>query len=369
MSKRILLVGGTFDDNVGKPSGYVNTVSNIIGGLYLINEDVLFTHNGGMYSDLEMLCTPKYTSSAVPLDCTHIIWFANVPNDKPKLLSQVKQKWPKAILTISKRNDDNKYNLFDLVFRALNVKANLLVEFKKNDDNLIASSIYDPLGNIFGKNVTDISEFVDILMKRMGYLASMTRQGSICDGPALPVPNKEEFFNLVRGYAEVYHNLIHGANTSRMLGNVSFRCEKGFPSFRDNEVVYVSKRNMDKRMIGVEGFVAIDLDDVEQVRYCGDAKPSVDAPVQTALYRKYPWIKYMLHSHVYIKDAPFTKKNVPCGAMEEIPEIVEIIENSRTTNLIYINLIGHGSLVLASSYEYMHDIPYVARSYPEEIKS
>lgn len=42
--------------------------------------------------------------------------------------------------------------------------------------------------------------------------------------------------------------------------NVSFRCEKGFPSFRDKNIIYVSKRNMDKRMIGKEGFVAVNLD-------------------------------------------------------------------------------------------------------------
>lgn len=357
MNNKILLVGGTFDDHGGKSSGYFDKLAVAVS--YYTNPTCPpYVFNGGYYSVLELLL--RIPNS----DFKYIFWFADVPNDKPKLLSQVKEKWPKALLVISKRNDDDKYTLFDLVFRALNVKANLMVEFKKNTK--ITTSVYDPLGNIFCKEESEIPALANVLMKRLKFLGSMTRQGSVCDGPALPVPNKEEFFSLVREYAEVYHNIIHGANTSRMLGNVSFRCEKGFPSFRDGEVIYVSKRNMDKRMIGVDGFVAIDLDDAEQVRYCGDVKPSVDAPVQTALYRKYPWINYMLHSHVYIKDAPFTKKNVPCGAMEEVNEIVEVIENSNCKS-IRINLIGHGSLVLSNKVEDMIGIPYIARTYPEPI--
>jgi hypothetical protein len=361
MNGNILLVGGTFDDNGGKNSHYFNNLATAISVICNNPDNPPYIFNGGHYTVLELLL-----SKLNKTDFKYIFWFADVPNDKPKLLSQVKEKWPKAILVTSKRNDDDKYTLFDLVFRALNVKANLIVEFKKNTDNKIAASVYDPLGNIFCKEQPNISVLADTLMKRLDFLGSMTRQGSVCDGPALPVPNKEDFFSLVREYAEVYHNIIHGANTSRMLGNVSFRCEKGFPSFRDGEVVYVSKRNMDKRMIGVEGFVAIDLDDAEQVRYCGDVKPSVDAPVQTALYRKYPWINYMLHSHVYIKDAPFTKKNVPCGAMEEVDEIVEVIENSNCKS-IRINLIGHGSLVLSNKVEDLIGIPYIPRTYPEPI--
>jgi hypothetical protein len=386
-NKKVLAVGGTFDDNGGSMSGYY---AKFISSFHDYCDHHITSFNGGTFEKLNQIFNYQGNYD-------YIIWMANVPNDKPKLVSAIKQKWPKAILVISKANFDDKYTLMDLVYRALNAKANLIVEFK-GENKYVTANIYDPLGNIFcyremlfehkRRVISDLEKdlsivsprgLANLLFARMKQLSEMTRQESVQDGPELEVPDKKEFFELVRFYAEVYHNLIHGANTSRMLGNVSFRCEKGFPSFRHNEVVYISKRNMDKRMIGKDGFVAVDLDSTDKIVYCGDDKPSVDAPIQVSLYRKYPWVNYMLHSHVYIDGAPFTDKMVPCGAMQEIDEIVNVIERGAKTVIstvgkspvehkeLMINLKGHGSLVLADSEVAMRNIPYVARVFPEAI--
>jgi hypothetical protein len=368
---KLLAVGGTFDDNGGSMSGYF---SKLMDSLHNICDHEMTCLNGGTYKDLLSLFYTEETYD-------YIIWMANVDNEKPKLLSQVKMKWPKAILAMSKANFDNKYTLMDLVHRALNAKANLIVEFK-GEHKQVTAKVFDPLGNVFCDGDND--EIIDspyelsrILFKRMQQLSAMTRQESVQDGPELPVPDQPVFFNIIRRHAETYHNLIHGANTSRMLGNVSFRCEKGFPSFRHNEVIYVSKRNMDKRMIGVEGFVAVDLDSADKVIYCGEAKPSVDAPIQLALYRKYPWVNYMLHSHVYIENTPFTERMIPCGAMQEVEEITKMIDNGKARHdnvftwmppsyeTISLNLKGHGSLVMSDHPYGLSHIQYVARQFPE----
>jgi len=358
------LLGGRWDDSGGRPSGFFERFVTFIMG---INPQIdCFYLNGGAFKDLDPILrygeVPRFTK---PPD--YVIWMVDCPNDKPKLVSEIKNLYPKCVLVTSKRNDNAKYSFMDLMFHALHLKSNLLMEFSKGADGMVSASVYDPLGNAYGCiGITDPAMLASVVVKRMLFLGTMTRQKSIQDGPALEVPEKSAFFNLVRDYADTYHNLIHAKECTRMLGNVSFRCEKGFPSFRDGEVVYVSRRNMDKRMIGKEGFVAVDLDDEKVVRYCGEFKPSVDTPIQTALYRKYPAINYMLHSHVYVEGAPMTEAVIPCGAMEEYNEIVERIgEPSHGVAGIRLNLRGHGSLVMGANLEAFINIPYVARVFPE----
>lgn len=357
--RKLLSVGGTFDDLGGRKSGYFE---RLVEGLDYLDRDFgewsdTILVNGGSCEHLEQALKANKPD--------FILWMADVPNDKPKLLSMVKELHPKSILVGSKRNDDGKYGFMDLVARALHAKMNLFVEFVKRSDGLVEASLYDPLGNVFGTRLSGPEMLAYALYMRMTFLARMTRLGSVQDGPSLEVPDKPELFNLVQGYAEKFHELIHGVNTTRMLGNVSFRCENGFASFRDRKVFYVSRRNLDKRMIGKEGFVAVDLADETQVRYHGDAKPSVDAPIHAALYRVFPVVNYMLHSHVYIEGAPFTNSVVPCGALEEVDAVMEVVSTaSRFQHRI--NLRGHGSLVMAWTLEDLIDIPYVARKCPEQ---
>lgn len=353
------LVGGRWDDLGGRPSGFFERFATFIIALTPQVEHCY--SNGGSFKCLEGVLNAQDKKP------DYVIWMADCPNDKPKLVAEIKRLYPKCVLVTSKRNDNAKYSFMDLMFHALHLKSNLLVEFAKGADSLVSASVYDPLGNAYGRiGMTDPAMLAAVVVKRMLFLGTMTRQASVQDGPALEVPDKRAFFNLVRDYADMYHNLIHASNTTRMLGNVSFRCEKGFPSFRQGEVVYVSRRNLDKRDVGKEGFVAVDLDDAMCVRYCGDQKPSVDTPIQTALYRKYPQFNYMLHSHVYVEGAPMTERVIPCGAMEEYDEIVERIgEPSHGVTGIRLNLRGHGSLVMGATLETFINIPYVARVFPE----
>ncbi len=141
-----------------------------------------------------------------------------------------------------------------------------------------------------------------------------------------------------------------------------FTCESGFPSFKHDGFIFVSRRNVDKRGIGKDAFVPVQLE--VPVKYHGNDKPSVDTPIQVKLYNYYLNVGYMLHSHAYVDGAPFTERIIPCGALEEVDEITSTVPDRYKVNFS-VNLRGHGSLVLVDGVENLREVPYVAREMPE----
>jgi hypothetical protein len=341
---KILFVGGDFDDGGGRTSGYCKKIGDILKAYRDANTDVN-TLNGGFFDLLENIVIKE--DFLVKYDV--IIWFANVPNNKPKLIRQIKTLHPKCILVTSKSNMTGEYSNQDLIYRALENKANLLVEFTKQTETFggnICYRVIDPLANCWGHGVNIHKLILDVL-SRVDDLQEYTRVGSVQIGPAIVVPEENNFFDFIRSSADRFHELIHGVEASRFLGNASFRCTNGFPSMRgDDGLIYVSKRNIDKRNLGINGFVACEGTE-NVVEYYGEHKPSVDTPIQIMLYNFYENINYMMHSHVYVKNAPFTAEKIPCGATEEAYEIIAMFPWS-DINHFAINLKGHGCLILVS---------------------
>ena len=375
---RIMAVGGTFDDMSGRKSGYVAKLFDKLKTAFdkrrigLESGSLMFTSlNGGTFEQLERIIHEA-------MEFRVFLWFADVDNAKEKLIDRIKQENPECLLVSSKRNIEGKYSVHDLVARALHTKANLTVEFTSSEPCRFEATILDPLGNSFLHREVDIDKVADALASRIERLLHFTRTGSYCIGTPVTVPDEKEFFSIVRNYAETFHNLIHAANQSRLLGNCSFRCERGFPGFRAGGLLFVSKRNIDKRDIGPDGFVPVSLDHLPEIRYLGRVemvkdesnrerrveldKPSVDAPVQANLARIFPRVKYFLHSHVYIEGASMTQKVIPCGALEEVGEIASMFAD---VDGFCVNLRGHGSLIATASLDGLRDIPYVARPAPE----
>lgn len=359
---KVLIVGGSFDNNGGRPSSLVDKFYNAFADIATTKEERIEVSrvNGGYFDEVEGILKETIHADVV-------LWWANVPNDMPKI-RDVKEVNPKCMLVTSKRNDNEKYSFGELVNRALGAKANLCVEFSKQNDGKFNMMLFDPLGNEWYKG-TNISECADVMAQRLIFLKSVTRQGCTwVDGEPI-VPNEEAFFNLVKENAEVFHELINPApGVTRFLGNSSFRCQRGFPSFKDNKMVYVSRRNVDKRYIGRDAFVPTYLEE-GKVCYQGENKPSVDTPIQLRLYDRLPNIKYMMHAHVYVEGAPFTKHMVPCGGLEEVGEVVSAIEEfygKLDGDFYAINLVGHGSIVMGSEVEKLKGVPYVGRTLPEK---
>ena len=380
---KLLIVGGTFDHEGGRPSGLVRSINKSI------REKAVFdvtTVNGGWVEDLHDEVLPSVVDYKV------VLWFANVSNDEVKL-RDVKAINPKCILITSKRNDDSKYTFAELISRALAIKANLTIEFSRQDKKF-NMMLFDPLGNVFYDGL-DVNELCEKLVSRTQQLIRFTRVPTVQDTKheAPEVPGEADFFNFAHSCADIFHNLIRPVKgTERFLGNMSFRCQNGFPSFRgENGIIYVSRRNVDKSDINATSFVPTYLDDTNTVKYFGENKPSVDTPVQLRLYKLFPWANYMIHAHCYVDTSGIygtemfsTKNPVPCGALEEVTEIYNIIPktindpegtvrlyNKNAPRLLAINLLGHGCILIARDIEILKELQkhkdncFIDRQVPE----
>jgi hypothetical protein len=351
---KILFVGGNFDGSGGRESSLITKITNKLKTMPSVEELTLF--NGGFYNQLNDILKIVTRFDVV-------FWWSNVPNSLSKI-RDIKKYNPRVLLVASKRNDGGKYSYAQMINRALSVKANLLVEFKK-ENNVVNFNVFDPLATSWytGSNVED---FANAIFNRLNFLLSVTRVSTTKAEKENKVPNNKEFFKLVKSWAKVFHKLIKPEKTvTRFLGNSSFRCQRGFPSFKKDSKIYVSKRNVDKRFIDKNNFVEV-FKANNKIYYCGEHKPSVDTPVQLELYKHFPNINYMLHSHVYVEGGTFTKKAVPCGALEEVDEILSVIKD-KNTNLYKINLIGHGCLIMSSNLKPIKKLKFYTRPLPEVI--
>ena len=374
MKNNILFVGGNWDLDGGKKSRIVDEFAKYLSNVTL--------YNGGNYEDLDKILE-------LCKDYDIVIWWANVPNQLPKIRN-VKDVNYKAMLVSSKRNVDNKYSFQELLQRSFALKSNLTIEFSKDNDKY-NMKLFDPLGNVWYEGL-DIEECSKALLNRLEFIKSITRESSISTeenvgalawffnmfkeemykadiNPEVPIKNM--FLNIVRDYAYKFAEAtLETKDVKRFLGNASFRCPKGFPSFRDGKYIFVSKRNVNKEYIGIDDFVPVYLDD-GKIYYCGDNKPSVDTPIQVRMYNMLPNINYMIHSHCYIENAPYTRVALPCGAVEEVNEIKELIkdyyDNDFNKDFYLINLLGHGSIMMSDSPDKLKDINIVGRRLPEKI--
>lgn len=357
---KTLLVGGYFDDVDGGGSSIVTKIEKLIPG-------VVITYNGGCFEDLKSIL------ETIP-DFDVVIWMAEVDNKFPKI-REVKKINPKCLLVNTKRNDGGKYSFEELLSRSLEVKANLTIEIRKNEDSRYNFLIFDPLGNAWSERTENLEEIVTNLFNRLRELKSFTRKGTMEYKPTLVAPDR--FLDIVHKCADEFHRLINPPeNVKRFLGNVSFRCIKGFPSFRDDSgMIVVSKRNIHKRHMSNEDFIAVE-DGGDIVCVYGDDKPSVDTPVQLELYKRNPTAKYIIHGHVYVKDAPFTDKVIPCGALEEVECIDKVILENYTLPLfsygrnggMAINLLGHGCILIAWNLRFFEGLEFYSRELPEMVK-
>ena len=306
MKNKILFVGGNWDLNGGKCSKIVSEFAN-----YLPDVTVF---NGGNYNDLN-----KILESCINYDI--IIWWANVPNELPKIR----------------------------------------IEFTKAND-LYIIKLFDPLGNVWyeGTNIQDCSKQ---LLDRLNFIKSITRESTVSseenngalswffnmfkeemyksnDNPTVPIKN--DFLSIVKNYASKFAEAtFETKDVKRFLGNASFRCPKGFPSFRDGKYIFVSKRNVNKEYISIEEFVPVYLENGK------------------------------IHSHCYIEGAPFTQISLPCGAIEEVDEILNVLKkyynNDFYKDFYLINLIGHGSIMMSNNPEQLKNIKMIGRKLPENM--
>lgn len=351
MENKILIVGGTFDLNSGKESGFIKKMY-----LELLKyTDNITLVNGGNYNKLQSILDSVKNYNTV-------FWLANVDNSLPKVRN-VKGINPYVTMIGSKRNDNNKYQFVDILNRSLMERHNLTIVFSK-DINEFKMLLYDPLGVKWYEGGS-ISDLVENLYKRLVFITNARREHTYRIEGEKDIPNNLEFFSFVREAAEVFHQTIdHTEGVTKFMGNASFRGNDGF--------IYVSKRDVDKSKIDQDNFVVCKLDN-NTLYYYGDTKPSKDTISQANLYNLFPNINYMIHSHCYAKGGKYTEMPVPCGSLNEIDEIVKVIEKDYDGNydlpLYIINYLGHGCLLLSNSVTDLKKISFIPRTFPEELSN
>lgn len=342
--KNMLVVGGTFDEKGGKKSSLIQKLFED----KITNNDLLI--NGGNIEDI------KNILNIVP-DYKIIAWFPNISNEVPKMRN-VKEINPYSIFIMSKRND-GKYSIKDIIVKGLENNANLIIEFSKNGDKFYMQDI-DVLGYSWSEKTNDIEKFKKTLFDRIDFLLTTKRVKTYSDNTANNNYDliSYEYINLNKEYGIVFDELSKEvAQTTRFLGNCSIRIK---------DKIFMSQRDVDKKVLSKKTFVEVYKKD-NKIFYKGNIKPSKDTAIQLELYNKFPQINYIIHCHCYIEDGYFTNIQCPCGDLKEVDEINMIIENNHLEkdNVIKINLIGHGSILMTNNIKELYNINYIKRNYPE----
>jgi len=364
-----LLVGGTFSDNATKAKA--SKLFGQFAGTFLSNLNCSGRLiNGGSLKELEDAL--EYAK-----DVQVCVWWANIPDkDLPKVVKQLKRNNPTMVLVTSKRNTERQYSIADVTMHALKCRANLLAEIRTRGKQYCVR-VLDPLGNQYHEDTVDFAKAGNIAGARCVELLKVRRACSIRVDNAVTVPNQPDFLAIVREAAHRFSELLpQVTNTERFLGNASFRCSWGFPSFRNKDGVFVTRRNVNKEELTMDQFVLVESAPNGNVLYWGNHKPSVDTPIQLSLYNYYPQVKYMLHGHVYVKNAKFVTNAddvslvVPCGALQEAEAVKRFVDRrfvgrSIKSGNIKLNLRGHGHLILARDLDFIRETEFMGRNFPE----
>ena len=374
----IVFVGGRFDKDGGKQSSIANVIFSYCFDEMLRNRHALVSGNkikvinGGSLRDLH-----DAFGLAVNENTKLVLWFAEVDNAESKeSIDNIKKCNPKVILVASKSKIGRYYTFPDLIMKMLHRKVNLLVEFSMSMhvSGRYIASVYDPLGNVWANGIGDMPEVGRIIAKRSMFLLGMKRiqseRNHYLDKETVPIGG--EFLEIVRESGARFAELLPKPSDSpikRFVGNASFRCASGFPSFRGgNGETWVSRRNVNKEGISKKDFVPVLLrDGVVEYGISGqseEAKPSVDAPIHCELYRLYPMINYILHGHVYLDGEKVTNSPIPCGALEEVDEIFHAMPSFNCRSFL-LNLRGHGFIACVDKIEGLRGLRFIARPMPE----
>ena len=331
-----------------------------------IKDNNVLVYNGGSYKQLSTIvaCLSNYDV---------IFWFAETEDNSFMHGASIKEYAPKSILISSVQNENKKYSLEDLLQTVLSTKSNLCFELTQKDTLTI--KVFDPLGCVWYEG-TNLSTAVQSTLNRAKFLMSLTRKPSVPVSEDLEqsiefTADDMQFMKFVKSSATRFHELMYAPICQKDIRGLQFRtptrCMSGFPSIRKDNLVLISRRNVDKSGITENDFVPCILKG-ENVEYFGNNKPSIDSPIQTRLFKALPNIDYILHGHVYIKNAPITDVVYPCGALEEVDEILKKADTS--SDFVTINLRGHGCLVMTSKEKLkkLRKIQYIVRPIPEHMR-
>jgi len=316
-----IIVGGTFGINPKKSS----IVSKIANNL---NAEII---NGGSYDCL-------LDAATMIKDYDVVVWMPNINNiyDEIPVIKKIG-----AVLIVSKAIRDNTRDRGDAVARIFKYHANAVIAIHYGDK--FKFTLIDALNNDWytGYDISELNNSIDDI--------SHWTRGAIREGTIRKKDDIDTFIAINKKISQKAIDI-----QGRFFGNLSTRCAALFPTKRyDNSTFLVSGRNTNKKQLSRADMVECSYNENNRISYLGERKPSVDTPIQIALYNKLPNINYMIHGHNEVLNVPTTKHYFPCGDKREVPEILELINN--TTSGV-INLKNHGFLIYSETLEQISKI-------------
>lgn len=160
---KILLVGGTFNLEGGRPSGYFGKLAQaLVARIPYVDHQLL---NGGHFEQLQ-------AALAAAAGVTHLLWFSDVPNELPKLLPVLTERYPGLVLVSSKNNRKNLYGRDALYERMRRSRSELLVEFGEGAGALVAS-VLAVHGEVLLETSADINEVAECLAQQFVRLSAL----------------------------------------------------------------------------------------------------------------------------------------------------------------------------------------------------
>lgn len=238
------------------------------------------------------------------------------------------------------------YTSIDSVSRIFKMHANAVIEIHPTEGRHYHFKLIDALGNCWVDSYQ-----IEALAHGIKLIAEWTNRAIRQPTMRSTRTQLPEHHGLDK-LCQIAHSIADKVQNdvgNRYFGNISTRCMKTFPSMRgiEEKKFYVSARNVDKSRITNKDMVFVHEEE-DGLYYVGEKKPSIDTPVQIAIYNQFPEINYMLHGHAYIQDLGIpTDSYYPCGDLREVPEITKRITYPDS----HINLVNHGFLMYSNNIE------------------
>jgi N-acetyl-gamma-glutamyl-phosphate reductase len=160
----ILIVGGTFNQDGGRPSGYFGKLTVALAAV--LPRARLQSLNGGSFESLQS------TIDAVA-GVSHLLWFCDVPNEWPKLLPVLKTRYPGMVLVSSKNNRKQLYTREELYERMRRSRSELLVEFGDGAEGVLVASVLAAQGEVLLESCASIEEVTACLATQFLRLADL----------------------------------------------------------------------------------------------------------------------------------------------------------------------------------------------------
>lgn len=164
MQRHVVFVGGTFDTAGGRPSGYFGKLASAVSARMPDSRATIL--NGGSFTALEAAVDTLQ-------DATHLFWFADVPNELPKLLPALMVKYPGLVLIGSKNNRKKLYDRAALYGRMRASRSELLVEFGDGPDGRLVASVLRAGAIVVLESSPDIEEVARVLISEFERLSAL----------------------------------------------------------------------------------------------------------------------------------------------------------------------------------------------------